>query len=320
MVIKDSSIPPWNKNNPNKFYQCYTQVVDNIQNGLIKRYSNQKILLIDNTYLDVDQVSQIITNNNCDINVVISLLDPPYTWHYLIETLGDRFPNKQFRYIGNESPDMHLLFWFILCYNEFEKYQDQEVLPTEFKHVFLNYNFMPHDHRVAFINKLRERDLLKLGYWSLGQENHVISSAGREQNLGNLDLWRGHFLNIVSKTCFRPWSEPLILGEKVLKPIIGLRPFILNGSPRYYQEFQKLGFDCFEDLWPVAEMCKECATVEETMAKNHNIICDVIQELSTIDLNHLYKKLLPRLYENRNTFYTVAKNLKEKFYDNVIEF
>ena len=321
-MITSKHTPPWSTNYTNRFIRTYNEFLKNLKCSIDHAYPNQQVLVIDNTYLNYLQVLQIIDDYECDVVVILSILDPPYTWHYLAEQLESKYPNKIFRYVGNESPDVEITFWFLLCNREFSQYREVDILPTTFEYIFLNYNFKPHDHRVKFIQRMQEQNLLNLGYWTLDQQQHqsMPKAQGLEQNLGDLDIWQRHFLNITSKTLFRMNTEPLLLGEKLFKPIIGLRPFVMNGSPRYYDVVRKLGFDCFEDIWPVANLATELHDLESTMNRSHQTICDIVQDLKQENLPALYVKLLPRLKYNRDLWYNLAAGLDKKYTQELIVF
>ena len=120
--------------------------------------------------------------------------------------------------------------------------------------------------------------------------------------LGDLEIWNQHFLTIVGSTVFNIGDGNILVSEKESKPFIGMRPFIINGSPKNYQELERMGFDTFKDLWPVAELSSEDDSLEATQQKCHGIICDVVCELQTHDLAQFYKKLFPRLKYNYHRF------------------
>ena len=313
--------PPWPKTLTNRFIRPYTEFLTNLNRSIEHAYPDQNVLLIDNTYLNYQQVAEAVNENHSDVVIILNVLDPPYPWHYLASNLESMFPDKVFRYVGNESPDIEVIFWFLLCNREFTRYKEQEVTPISFDYVFLNYNFKPHEHRVKLIQRMREQNLLDLGYWTLDMQQHqpMARTQGLEQNLGDLNIWQKHFLNITSKTLFRMNREPLIIGEKVFKPILGLRPFVLNGSPRYYEVFKQLGFDCFDDVWPVNDLCTELDTLEATMNRSHQTICDIVKDLSQDNLPALYTKLFPRLKHNRDLWYTIAQRYDKKYTQDLIE-
>ena len=119
---------------------------------------------------------------------------------------------------------------------------------------FLCYNRKPHDHRVAFMNKImwgveHRQGLSNFGIVSATiehpnntypttitlDENHdpktlkIINEwEGQNENdiisLGDAGHWERHFLTVVTETTIH---TDVLLSEKTFKPIIGLRPFII---------------------------------------------------------------------------------------------
>jgi hypothetical protein len=319
MIIMDETMFPWARDNPIKYWDIYESIVNNFKKYCNLKYPDQQVLFLDNTYRGLDQVIEIIKTHNCDINFVFSFIDPPFTWLYLKDQLLLKFPNKKFMFAGEDhAPDFNINFSFVLWYKALQKYSDHEVLPDNMDYTFLSYNYKPHVHRVKLIKQMTEQNVIQLGHCTHPRKSsigsHVLSS-----DLGDLDTWRRHFLNISSPVVFRQWQEPLYICEKIHKPIIGLRPFIINGSPRYYHELKVLGFDCFEDIFPVHNMMTELDSLEATMNKNHQIICDVIKDLQSKNLMELYQQLLPRLIANRDHWLKIGRDLTQKFCVDPIE-
>jgi hypothetical protein len=130
--------------------------------------------------------------------------------------------------------------------------------------------------------------------------------------LGPLDVWRACFLNIVSETLmprennFRQNEPRVFWSEKVYKPIIGMRPFIINGRQDIYTKLKKLGFDIFEDLWCGYNLIESKDTAEHTELITH--IVKHYCNMSSEELYNLYISLLPRLEYNRDLFYKHAQN------------
>jgi hypothetical protein len=89
---------------------------------------------------------------------------------------------------------------------------------------------------------------------------------------------------------------------------LGLRPFIINGSPNIYKWLKEFEFDCFEDIFPVSEL--ELNDSDSFKFKNHQIICNVVKELCNTNLEELYNSLLPRLIQNQRLFYEHAANIR----------
>ena len=315
----DETMFPWPKKDPIGYWDPYEAVINNFKKSCNLKYPDQRVLFLDNTYHGLNQVIEIVKTHDCDINFVFSLVDPPFTWLYLKEQLLIEFPNKKFVFAGEDhAPDFDINFSFILFYQTLQRYSDHEVLPSKIDYTFLSYNYKPHVHRIKLIERMTEQNVIQLGYCTHPRSNgfgsHVLSN-----DLGDLNIWQRHFLNIVSKVVFRQWREPLCIGEKFHKPVLGLRPFIINGSPRYYHELRVLGFDCFEDIFPVHELITELDSLEATMSKNHQVICDVIKDLQSKNLMELYQQLLPRLIANRDQWLKIARNLTQRFCVDPIE-
>lgn len=254
-----------------------------------------------------------------DFTVICSLSDPLGPIENLLETL----PGKvvKFGYVDN---GIKFDFWALICLEFFRRYELEELQPKSLEYVFLNYNRKPHRHRIELVNLFELNNLTNRGVITLGDSdytvhdqiedyleygaNDVVGSVGIPNDilsLGRLDIWNKCFLNVVSETQYE-YSPNVFVSEKIYKPIIGLRPFIVNGSPNIYSWLKEFGFDCFEDLFPVSELSKNDST--GIKFKNHPVICRVVRELCNTNLEKLYNSLLPRLLRNQTLFYEHAKN------------
>ena len=310
-MITTKHVPPFTSTlTGGKMPTIYNMIVDNIKQSCDPK---KRYLILDNTYQSLESVCNSVekTQHETDCYLIINLIDPPFTWHYLKQILNERFPASTFCFLGADAPDIDIQYWFIYAKNIFPKYLDQDVLLDKCEHVFLSYNLKPHYHRTELIDRMREQDLLKLGHWTLKPKypNDITTYCA---DLGSLSIWRSSFLNIVSETVFRLNTEPLFVTEKIFKPLLGLRPWIINGSPKYYHQYKGYGFDCFEDMFPVTELARDAGTVEATVAKNHKLICDVVQDLSKENLESLYKKLLPRLIYNKEHALKLAAEYEDR--------
>jgi hypothetical protein len=72
-----------------------------------------------------------------------------------------------------------------------------------------------------------------VGNWGLDMSFGIPHDI---HSLGNLDIWQQHFLNVVGETEFMHWDN-MFISEKTWKPILGLRPFVINGQTKIYQYF-----------------------------------------------------------------------------------
>lgn len=286
-MIKFDGIPIWPIDRPNRYYTTYQRIINNFERSC----KDKNVLFIDNTYLNGPEVLTRVAEH--ERSVIFSLVDPPYTWHYLQELLQ----KHDYILVGTDSPDIPTHFWLVWAHLEFPRYTDQDLAFDKSSSIFLNYNYMPHEHRLNLIRHMNARDLQNFGITTT-KLTQINCALGREVGLGDITVWQQHFLNIVSETVFRQHPE-LIISEKTLKPLLGLRPFIINGSPRYYDILESWGIDIFDDIWPISDMRQPGASLQSLMDRNHAIICDVVEILKKENLNLLYQKLLPRLQANR---------------------
>lgn len=211
-------------------------------------------------------------------------------------------------------------FWASACIKNFKQYTEQQLQPTKFDFLYLNYNRKPHPHRRQFVCALEANDLVSSGCISLGESNYVVEETDSYAmwgandvvdaitvpndiySIGRLDIWQRAFINIVSETEFTPHS--CFLSEKTFKPIIGLRPFIINGNPQIYRWLQDVGFDCFEDLFPIQKLIN-CTNTNET----HQLIIDCLKLYRHQDWNAIYTSIYPRLLKNKGLFNEYAANI-----------
>lgn len=295
------------------------KIVDSISDQIKSEYPNLNCVVAVPSWHEPSELVEDIKKINPDVTVICSLSDPLGP----IENLLDTIPGRviKFGYVNN---GIKFDFWALICLEFFRQYKFEELQPTNFKYVFLNYNRKPHRHRVDLVALLEQHDLVKHGLITLGESNYTVDDKVEDYleygssdivgdvgipndilSLGKLEIWNSHFLNIVSETQYE-YSLNTFISEKIYKPIIGLRPFIVNGSPTIYKWLKDFGFDCFEDIFPVDKL-----SLNDSIGikfKNHQIICDVIEELRAANLQELYKSLLPRLINNKTLFYEHARN------------
>ena len=205
---------------------------------------------------------------------------------------------------------------------------------------FLCYNRKPHGHRVYLLNKIHDHGLQDYGIVSATQksietglpgqgpgytfpnpivlkETHDESTlkiinewGGQNQNdiisLGDAENWQRHFLTVVTESTVH---TDLFISEKTLKPIIGLRPFIIYGDQNLYNKLKDWGFDVFEDMFPdILESLSQ-----SDYKKRGDYIVDQLKILSGfnyVELEEKYKTLLPRLKANRAR---LGELIKENF-------
>jgi hypothetical protein len=124
--------------------------------------------------------------------------------------------------------------------------------------------------------------------------------------LHRIDYWQQHFLYIIGATEFNHWDD-IFVSETQFKPILGLRPFLINGNPRTYQWLESNGFRHFNSYWPEIDF--------NDSDRVHDSLCEVIRllsQMSKTQIEQLYVSMLPDLQHNKQRFYEFAKEQKYK--------
>ena len=124
----------------------------------------------------------------------------------------------------------------------------------------------------------------------VGYEEHVLLQSG---------LW-----NIVTETVF--YHKKLHLTEKIFKPIVVQRPFILVGAPGNLAYLKTYGFKTF-DRW-----IDESYDLEEDDDKRIQMIVDEIEKLSNLSWDEtlaMYEEMREVLEHNFHHFYGEFKTI-----------
>ena len=90
------------------------------------------------------------------------------------------------------------------------------------------------------------------------------------------------YFNIVTETCFE--DRQIFLTEKIIKPLLGLHPFLVVSSPNYLKKLKELGFKTFDGIWD--ESYDTILDNEDRLIK----IFDLITEISEWSLEECEKK------------------------------
>ena len=130
---------------------------------------------------------------------------------------------------------------------------------------YMCLNRKPHWHRQQLYNRLLSRDLLQHGIVSLGgdgiatrsldidkEHDDLAPNADRTQygipndivSLGHMQNWQRHFLNIVTET-FYDINQTGFVSEKIYKPIVGCRPFLVYDPDGGTQWLSDRGFESY---------------------------------------------------------------------------
>lgn len=292
------------------------QLIRTIRDQIHSHFPTGHNLLINTTWFgpQFDNNQYQLFQDHCQQHAVdrlflISSVDPVYlNPDQLAEMQKIAHPAEIFL-LGNWETQYHFDFIATLLPRFFQQYSEAELVPQSFHRVFLCYNRKPHAHRSRLVDHFLTEGLESLGIVTLGgrisldeQPNagnwNQPMDLGIPQDvhtLGDLSRWNSHFLNIVSETVANN-LDPIFISEKTWKPMIGLRPFVINGQPKIYQYLRDQGFCTFNHYWPHIDI--------EHADQQHmpRILAQLVKWLATQDLDQLYGQMLPELRHNRRHF------------------
>ena len=245
--------------------------------------------------------------------------------------------------LGNFDSEYYFNFFSQVLPQYFVSYTEQQLQLVEPTYLYISYNRKPREHRIVLVNQLIEQNLLHHGIVTLGKQNTIYSKemvplqhlslnetpedvVGNWKmnmefgiphdihSLGNLNIWQQHFLNVIGETEFLPWDN-MFLTEKTWKPILGLRPFIINGQTKIYQYLRSQGFRTFNHYWPHIDI--EGANELEVPSTIVQVI-DYLKDFNKTQLQDMYQQMLPDLIHNRNHFWEYSQQQKYKI-DNLFK-
>ena len=181
--------------------------------------------------------------------------------------------------VGNYAGDHDIVFWAQVLDRHF-------VLPdvhADIDTAFMCLNRKPHWHRLRLYHHMEARGLLDHGMVSMGSDGEsparrtivesVVANSlapnGQSQHhgiindivsLGDPANWRRCFLNVVTETMF-DINQCYFVSEKIFKPMLGQRPFLVydtDGATRWLQHrgFQAYTQD-FDDITDLDLKCPE---------------------------------------------------------------
>ena len=142
---------------------------------------------------------------------------------------------------------------------------DQLTDASKIDTAYMCLNRKPHWHRQKLYNKLQSLDLLQHGIVSMGgsgtatrsldvdtDHDNLAPNASREHygipndivSLGHVENWQRHFVNIVTET-FYDINQTGFVSEKIYKPVVGCRPFLVYDPDGGTQWLRDHGFESY---------------------------------------------------------------------------
>jgi len=269
---------------------------------------------------------------------LLCTVDPPGSVLDHYDSIVESFGHPRVFKMGNFDGEYHFNFFAPAMKKYSPQYDVQDLLLTDVKWTYINYNRKPRDHRVELVKKLLAsrlnqhgvitlgrdprapddnlyltigedaKDYVKFGHWSTDDKFSDFGIPHDVLSLHNMQYWKHHFLHIIGATLFN-YTGDIFVSETQFKPIIGLRPFVINGAQRTYSWLRSNGFKTFNHYW---------SHIDIEHGDVHQTLIELIQHLQQTDLIAMYTDMLPDLLYNRERFFEYAEEQKNKI-DNIFE-
>lgn len=277
---------------------------------------------------------------------LLAVIDPIYLMECDLQFIMTKFGITTVYRIGMfANSEYEWNFHSVAVRRHCPSYDMDQVLMRDPKYVYMLYQRKPRLHRIQITNLMIERGLDQRGIltlgdntgsqydWSQGElsqqsapplltiedspENYKHNGSHTDfggipndlVSLGRLDLWKQHFLNVISETEFDNWN-PRFVTEKTWKPMIGLRPFIIHGQTEIYAWLRDQGFETFNDYWSHIPV--------ETSDDQHGTVLSVIESLCEMhpqQLQDLYHDMRPRLLHNFRRYQDFSREQEHKMHN-----
>jgi hypothetical protein len=283
--------------------------------------SNQRVVLINSTWYGQEQhqkTMEWMRVNAWDTAVLVCLIDAPIP-------APDWFAEfaRPVLAVGSTPGSQHVSLWAEVAARYIEPYAEHDI-----DHAFMCLNRKPHWHRARIYQQMMSADLLEQGMVSMGVSDaspalrtlqEIVTSNNLAPNgschhhgipndiisLGNLDNWRRCFLNIVTETVFEV-DEKYFVSEKIFKPMLGHRPFLVyaNGGAEQWLSHQK-----FE---PYLDDFKDITDLDLRAADNLVPFLSILCAEGSGYWNKKYLDLLPKIQYNLDRFNKFVQEQRHK--------
>jgi hypothetical protein len=285
----------------------------------------QKLELIHQKYPQIDNL------------FFLASVDPPTIAGQEHIDIKEKLNAANLYLLGNYDSNYRFEFIPVVTQHFFQQYSESELNLVDPKYVYINYNRKPRKHRVMFVNKLLQQGLDKVGIITQGKEVEGVIYSGGEpipfltlnetpddyakdsnwnqgtdhgiphniHSLGNMDLWRNHFLHVVGETICEQHKDTLIT-EKTWKAIIGMRPFVINGQQKAYSYLRSQGFRTFNHYWPQFDI--EEGPLHDTLLE----LIKYLSELPKLKLLEIYDSMREDLLFNKKRFFDYVQEQQYK--------
>jgi len=147
------------------------KLIENISKQIDKTWPSCCNLLINTTWFgpqfDNGLYQIALEYKSVDQLFFLSSVDPVMMSPDVIQNLINQIVPSRTFYIGNFDGNYQFSFITTLLPKYFNQYKNSELLLTNVKHLYVNYNRKPREHRINLINKLKTANLISQGVVSL---------------------------------------------------------------------------------------------------------------------------------------------------------
>lgn len=267
-------------------------------------------------------------DNNFDLEIIDKWINESELPHENVHYLSGNLMIDEIRKIKNLKFKCHGIssFDFWLNYIDVKSYKTIEFKPKSEKFHFLTYNRNPRRHRLLFLSKLLQKNLLNYGKVScnnfdvtnfsheswfdlvknLNEIVPIIINKPLEINWANdmtLNDYEETFVSVVTETLVD--KNTLFISEKIWKPIALGHPFIILGNKGSLAYLKENGFKTF-DKW-FDESYDESEDMEEKIEIIVNII-DSIKNKTIDELIQIRYEMKEICEYNRNRFIKMVED------------
>ena len=260
----------WGQQYPLKQYE--QQMVSSLIKPFVE--SDQQVVMINSVWYTTEMHEQVIAwlrTNSWDQIILVAMLDAaiPYP---------DRYAEFGRPVTGiGYYPGAGLTDFWALFVDHFLKAPDQDLLldATTIDTAYMCLNRKPHWHRQQLYGRLQALDLVSKGIVSMGGDGQAVATlvqdcehdtlapnATREHHgipndiasLGLKDNWSRYLINVVTETVY-DINRTGFVSEKIYKPIVGCRPFLVYDPDGGTQWLTERGFEPYtQDFQDISDL------------------------------------------------------------------
>jgi hypothetical protein len=273
--------------------------------------SSQRVVVINSTWYGQEQHDKTLAwlrQNAWDIAVLVCMIDAP-----IPEPEWFAEFDRPVIAIGSTPGPHHVSLWAEVAARYIRPDAEHAI-----DRPFMCLNRKPHWHRVRIYQQLSAANLLEQGLVSMGgsdvsgavralpetvaandlapngsQDHHGI--ANDITSLGDPSNWRRHFLNVVTETVFDVDAKYFV-SEKIFKPMLGQRPFLVYAAGGAEQWLTQQGFE------PYIDDFQDITDLDLRGADNMVPFLTVLSRQSKSYWQQKYLDLLPKIKYNLQRF------------------